>query len=317
MKILVTGAAGFIGTHLTRALLDRGDQVVGLDNFNDFYDPAIKRKNVAGFGDCPGFRLVEGDLRDKDLIFDLFKTESFDSVVHLAAMAGVRPSLEKPDLYFDVNVTGTLNILEGIKQHGKPALVFASSSSVYGGNKKVPFSEEDDVSYPVSPYAASKRANEIMCYTYHHLYALDIFCLRFFTVYGPGQRPEMAIHKFVRRILNGKEIPVFGDGSSKRDYTYIDDIMDGVLKSIDKCKGYRIYNLGESKTITLADLIEKIENEIDVKAKIERFGDQPGDVPATYADISRAREELGYAPSVPIEEGLKRFYAWYKEEFPQ
>ncbi|MFH2001731.1 MAG: NAD-dependent epimerase/dehydratase family protein [Planctomycetota bacterium] len=316
MKILVTGAAGFIGTHVTRALLGRGDEVVGLDNFNDFYDPAIKRKNADSFRDNPGFRLVEGDIRDKRLVFNIFAEESPQAVIHLAAMAGVRPSLEKPDLYFDVNVTGTLNMLEGVKKHGKPLLLFASSSSVYGGNKKVPFSEGDDVSYPVSPYAASKRAGEIMCYTYHHLYALNVFCLRFFTVYGPGQRPEMAIHKFVRRILNHESIPVFGDGSSKRDYTYIDDIMDGVLKALDRCNGYRIYNLGESNTITLSSLIAKIESEIGIKAKIKWLGDQPGDVPATFADITRSCDELGYAPSVPIEEGLKRFYSWYKEEFP-
>ena len=203
-----------------------------------------------------------------------------------------------------------------MKRHGKPALAFASSSSVYGGNKKAPFAEDDDVSYPVSPYAASKRAGEIMCYTYHHLYDLNIFCLRFFTVYGPGQRPEMAIHKFVRRILNGKSIPVFGDGSSKRDYTYIDDIMDGVVKAVDRCKGYRIFNLGESHTITLSELIAAIEKVVGIKANIDRMGDQPGDVPATFADITRSCEELGYAPTVPIEEGLKRFYDWYKEEFP-
>ncbi|MHC4943931.1 MAG: SDR family NAD(P)-dependent oxidoreductase [Planctomycetota bacterium] len=313
MKALVTGAAGFIGSHLVKHLLERGDEVVGLDNFNDYYDPRIKRRNLEPCMDRSSFTLIEGDIRDRALMEKVFAEHNFHAVVHLAAMAGVRPSLERPDLYFDVNVNGTLNILECVKQFGTEKLVFASSSSVYGGNKKVPFSEEDDVSFPVSPYAASKRAGEIMCYTYHHLYGLNIYSLRFFTVYGPGQRPEMAIHKFVRRILKGEPIPMFGDGSSRRDYTYIDDIMDGVLKALDRCEGYRIYNLGESRTVKLSDLVARIESECGKKAVIERLGDQPGDVPQTYADIERARSELGYAPSVPIEEGLKRFMAWYRE----
>jgi UDP-glucuronate 4-epimerase len=313
VKALVTGAAGFIGSHLVKHLLERGDEVVGLDNFNDYYDPRIKRRNLEPCMDRSSFTLIEGDIRDRALMEKVFAEHNFHAVVHLAAMAGVRPSLERPDLYFDVNVNGTLNILECVKQFGTEKLVFASSSSVYGGNKKVPFSEEDDLSFPVSPYAASKRAGEIMCYTYHHLYGLNIYSLRFFTVYGPGQRPEMAIHKFVRRILKGEPIPMFGDGSSRRDYTYIDDIMDGVLKALDRCEGYRIYNLGESRTVKLSDLVARIESECGKKAVIERLGDQPGDVPQTYADIERARSELGYAPSVPIEEGLKRFMAWYRE----
>jgi UDP-glucuronate 4-epimerase len=313
VNILITGAAGFIGSRLARALLDRGDTVVGLDNFNDFYDPRIKRDNVETLGSSPRFRLLEGDIRDCAFLDGAFSSASPDAVVHLAAMAGVRPSLERPGLYFDVNVNGTLNILECVKAFGVPRLLFASSSSVYGGNKKIPFAEEDDVSHPVSPYAASKRAGEIMCYTYHHLYGLNIHCLRFFTVYGPGQRPEMAIHKFVRRMHEGRAIPVFGDGSSRRDYTYIDDILDGVLRSLERCEGYRIYNLGESNTIALATLIDRIEALTGLEAKIDRKGDQPGDVPVTFADIQRAREELGYAPSVPIEEGLKRFLAWYRE----
>jgi UDP-glucuronate 4-epimerase len=311
VRVLVTGAAGFIGSHITGALLDRGDEVVCIDNFNDYYDPALKRGNVGSFLDSDRFRLVEGDIRDVDLLNRTFKTLEPDAVIHLAAMAGVRPSLEEPKTYFDVNVNGTLNILECVKAYGKPRLLFASSSSVYGGNKKVPFSEEDDVSCPVSPYAASKRAGEIMCYTYHHLYELAIHCLRFFTVYGPRQRPEMAIHKFTRLINEGLEIPVFGDGSSRRDYTYIDDILDGVLKSLDRCEGYRIYNLGESRTTTLASLIGFIEVHTGIRAKISHLDDQPGDVPVTYADIRRAREELGYDPRVPIEEGLKRFIDWY------
>lgn len=311
MKILLTGAAGFIGSHLAEALLRRGDEVVGLDNFNDYYDPRIKHRNIEPFLEMDAFRLKEGDIRDADLMEHLFREHAPDAVIHLAAMAGVRPSLEEPKLYFDVNVNGTLNILECVRRFGSPRLLFASSSSVYGGNKKVPFCEDDDVSRPVSPYAASKRAGEIMCYTFHHLYKIRVHCLRFFTVYGPRQRPEMAIHKFVRRILEGRTIPLFGDGSSRRDYTYIDDILDGVLKSLDRCEGYRIYNLGESKTITLAELIRLIEEATGMEAKIDRLDDQPGDVPATFADIQRARSELGYTPSVSIEEGLKRFLDWY------
>jgi len=313
LKILITGAAGFIGSKLTEALIRRGDEIVCIDNFNDFYDPQIKRKNIEPFLDTKAFELVGGDIRNLELVDDVFKKTEPEAVVHLAAMAGVRPSLEAPNIYFDVNVTGSLNILQSIRKYGKPKLCFASSSSVYGGNKKVPFSEEDDVSRPVSPYAASKRAAEIMCYTFHHLYDLPIHCHRFFTVYGPGQRPEMAIHKFVRRILLGKPLPMFGDGGSKRDYTYIDDILDGVIKSLDQCEGYRIYNFGESSTISLADLITLIEKTIGKKAQIERHDDQPGDVPITFADITRAKEELGYDPKVSVVEGLKRFFDWYKE----
>ena len=315
MKILITGAAGFIGSHLAEALTARGDRVTGLDNFNDYYDPAIKRANVAGLLKGDRFRLVEGDIRDTELLPRLFAEDAPDAVVHLAAMAGVRPSLEDPRTYFDVNVNGTLNVLECARRFGKPRLLFASSSSVYGGNEKVPFHEEDDVSRPVSPYAASKRAGEIMCYTFHHLYGLRIHCLRFFTVYGPRQRPEMAIHKFTRHLLDGREITLFGDGSSRRDYTYIDDILDGVVKSLDRCEGYRIYNLGESRTVSLSDLMARLEEVTGKRARIRRLPDQPGDVPLTYADIRRAREELGYAPSVPLEEGLRRFLLWYGTAF--
>ena len=311
MKVLITGAAGFIGSHLADALVARGDRVVGLDNFNDYYDPRIKDRNIEALKGNDAFEIVKGDTRDADLVNGLFERTRPDGVIHLAAMAGVRPSLENPNLYFDVNVNGSLNILEAVRRFGKPKLCFASSSSVYGGNKKVPFSEEDDVSYPVSPYAASKRANEIMCYTYHHLYGLDIHCHRFFTVYGPRQRPEMAIHKFVRRVYRGDPIPMFGDGFSRRDYTYVDDILDGVIKSLDRCSGYRIYNFGESNTITLKDLIAAVEKATGKTANIERHPDQPGDVPATFADVTRAKSELDYAPRVPVEEGIARFVKWY------
>lgn len=312
MKILITGAAGFIGSHLAEALLARGDAVVGVDNFNDYYDPRIKRSNVGPFLDREGFRLAEGDIRDEAFLTGTFEAHAPDAVVHLAAMAGVRPSLEDPRTYFDVNVNGTLNVLECVRRFGKPRLLFASSSSVYGGNEKVPFHEDDDVSRPVSPYAASKRAGEIMCYTYHRLYDLRIHCLRFFTVYGPRQRPEMAIHTFTRRLLEGREITLFGDGSSRRDYTYIDDILDGVIKSLDRCTAYRIYNLGESRTVSLATLVGLLEKVTGTRARIRRLPDQPGDVPVTYADIGRAREELGYAPAVSLEEGLDRFLRWYR-----
>ena len=252
-RILVTGGAGFIGSQVARALLARGDEVWILDNFNDFYDPAIKRRNVA---ELEGPNLVEGDIRDREGMARLFAEGRFDAVCHLAAMAGVRPSLEDPLHYQDVNVRGTLVLLEEARRWPGQRFVFASSSSVYGANEDVPFREVDDIHHPVSPYAATKRAGELLCYTHHHLYEIPTTCLRFFTVYGPRQRPEMAIHKFVRHTLEGRPIPFFGDGSTRRDYTYIDDIVDGVVRSIDRCEGYEIYNLGESQTTSLAELVE-------------------------------------------------------------
>ncbi|MBE7507719.1 MAG: GDP-mannose 4,6-dehydratase [Planctomycetia bacterium] len=306
--ILVTGAAGFIGSHLCERLLADGRRVVGLDSFDSFYDPKIKRANIAGCLTNSNFRLVEGDIRDAEVVAAALK--GCDLVVHLAARAGVRPSIEDPLLYQDVNVRGTNVILETMRKLGMKKLVFASSSSVYGNIKKVPFSETDVVDNPISPYAATKKAGELICHAYHHLFGMDITCLRFFTVYGARQRPDLAIHKFAKLILAGKSIPVFGDGSMMRDHTYIDDIIAGVVAAIDHCGGYKIYNLGESRPVSLSDLIAAIERAVGKKAMIERLPLQPGDVHQTYADVSRAKAELGYEPSTEIEAGLAKFAQW-------
>lgn len=311
-KILVTGAAGFIGSHLCERLLAGGRRVVGLDCFDEFYDPSIKRRNVAGCKGNSSFELVEGDIRDSAAVEKALA--GCDLVVHLAARAGVRPSIENPLLYQDVNVRGTNVILEAMRKLGMKKMVFASSSSVYGNNKKVPFSESDVVDNPISPYAATKKAGELLCHTYHHLFGMDIVCLRFFTVYGARQRPDLAIHKFARLILAGKAIPVFGDGSMKRDHTYIEDIIAGVMAAIDRCAGYRIYNLGESRPVSLSDLIAAIERAVGKKAIIDRLPLQPGDVHQTYADVSLAKAELGYEPSTEIDAGLAKFAAWLREE---
>jgi len=310
-RTLVTGGAGFIGSHLCDRLLARGDEVTVLDNFNDAYDPAIKRRNAEALD---GARVVEGDFRDAELVETLFADGDFEVVVHLAAMAGVRPSLLDPLHYYDVNVRGTLNVMEAIRERPEIRYVFASSSSVYGANESVPFRETDDIHHPVSPYAATKRAGELLAYTYHHLYGIPTTCLRFFTVYGPRQRPEMAIHKFVRMILRGEPIPFFGDGSSRRDYTYVDDIVDGVERSIDRCEGYEIYNLGESATTSLSELVAMIGEAVGREPLLDRQPMQPGDVVVTYADVTKARERLGYAPSTAVPDGLARFVAWYHEQ---
>lgn len=309
--ILVTGGAGFIGTHLTRRLLSRGDRVTVLDDFNDFYDPARKRRNVAPLLERSDYRLVEGDIRDEALVNGLFSQGKFDGVVHLAARAGVRPSLEEPILYEDVNCIGTLRLLEAARRHGPDIFIFGSSSSVYGINEKVPFSEADEVNQPISPYATTKRSGELLCYNYHHLYGFRTACLRFFTVYGPGQRPEMAIHKFTALLGSGKTVPMYGDGLSRRDYTYVDDIIDGVVASLDLAPGFEILNLGGADTTSLRDLIHWIAEELAVEPRIDYLPAQPGDVPITYADVSKAARLLGYSPKVPIREGLRRFVAWY------
>lgn len=308
--ILVTGAAGFIGSHLSERLLKEGRRVVGLDCLDDFYDPKIKRANLAACMGNSNFRLVEGDIRDSRAVEDALV--GCDLVVHLAARAGVRPSIENPLLYQDVNIRGTNVILETMRKLGTKKMVFASSSSVYGNNSKVPFSESDVVDNPISPYAATKKAGELICHTYHHLFGMDTTCLRFFTVYGARQRPDLAIHKFSRLIIDGKPIPVFGDGSMMRDHTYIDDIIAGVVAAIDRCHGYHIYNLGESRPVSLSDLISTIENALGKKAIINRLPLQPGDVHQTYADVTRARTELGYNPSTAIEAGIQAFVAWLK-----
>ena len=308
-SVLVTGGAGFIGSHVAEKLLARGDEVTVLDNFNDFYDPALKRENAAAL---KGARVVTGDIRDEGLVAELFLEGSFDAVVHLAAMAGVRPSLQDPLHYADVNVRGTLILLEELRKRPTTRFLFASSSSVYGENEKVPFREDEDIHRPVSPYAATKRAGELLAYTHHHLYGIPTSCLRFFTVYGPRQRPEMAIHKFVDLVHRGKPIPFYGDGSTRRDYTYVDDIVDGVLKALDHCAGYEIYNLGESATTSLSELVALIGETTGLEPALDRQPMQPGDVVVTYADVSKARAKLGYDPRTPVRDGLERFVDWYR-----
>ncbi len=320
MTILVTGAAGFIGSHLCERLVAAGHEVVGVDDFDPFYDPAIKRRNVSGLEGEKGFRLLERDIRDRaglEAALDELGID-IDVVIHLAARAGVRPSIENPEAYTSINVDGTVSLLELARRRGIRRFVFGSSSSVYGNNEKVPFSEEDPVERPISPYAATKRAGELICHTYHHLYDLRIACLRFFTVYGPRQRPDLAIHKFARILSEGRPIPMFGDGTSERDYTYIDDILQGVDGAVawtaDGSPGFEIVNLGESRTTSLSRLIELIGREMGVEPRIERHPMQPGDVMRTFADVSKARELFGYQPSTPVEEGLPRFVEWFQRE---
>ncbi len=310
--ILVTGGAGFIGSHLTERLLERGLSVVCLDDFNDYYDPAFKRANVAPFAANPHWPLVEGDIRDPDLVTEVYRLHGVSATVHLAARAGVRPSIRQPRLYEEVNGVGTLNLLEAAHRWGAYTFIFGSSSSVYGINSKVPFAEDDPITGPVSPYAATKRANELMCYTYHHLYGLKTTCLRFFTVYGPRQRPEMAIYGFTERLVRGEAVPRFGDGTTARDYTYIDDIVAGVLAALDADAEFEIVNLGGSRTTTLSRLIELIASELGVAPRIEELPLQPGDVPITYAEVAKAKRLWGWEPTVPIEEGIHRFVAWYR-----
>ena len=311
MKALVTGAAGFIGSHLCDRLLTLGWEIVGVDNFDDFYDPRIKRDNIASCTVQDKFRLVEADIRDRSAM-DKAITEDVDVIVHLAARAGVRPSIEQPALYADVNINGTVVLLELARQRHVKKFVFASSSSVYGNNQKVPFAEDDNVDYPISPYAATKKAGELICHTYHHLYGIALTCLRFFTVYGPRQRPDLAIHKFARIIEDGQPIPVYGNGTMRRDFTYIDDIINGVIAAIDRCAGYEVYNLGESRPITVNDLIDEIERALGKKAIKEHLPLQPGDVEQTYADVTKAQRHLGYEPSTHIATGLAQFVRWLR-----
>ena len=312
--ILVTGGAGFIGSHLTRRLLGRGDRVTILDDFNDFYDPSRKRANVASFGEGSAVELVEGDIRDRKLVEKVVREGRFDALVHLAARAGVRPSLAEPILYEEVNCIGTLHLLEAARRWGPEIFVFGSSSSVYGINRKVPFAEDDEVNQPISPYATTKRAGELLCFNYHHLYGLKISCLRFFTVYGPAQRPEMAIHKFTNLMANSQPITLFGDGGSSRDYTYVDDIIDGMVAALDLAPGFEILNLGGAETTRLSDLVRWIAEELAVEPNIEYLADQPGDVPTTYADVTKAARLLDYSPKVPIRDGLRRFVEWYRSQ---
>jgi UDP-glucuronate 4-epimerase len=313
-RILVTGGAGFIGSHLVDKLLAEGAwQVSALDNFNDFYEPAVKRANVAPHLDNPDFRLYEADICRAESLREIFAENRFDAVVHLAAWAGVRPSLLNPKLYTEVNVNGTLNLLEAAREAGVRQFVFGSSSSVYGINCKVPFAEDDPIQQPISPYAATKAAGELLCHTFSHLYDLRTVCLRFFTVYGARQRPDLAIHKFSKLIWEGKPLPMFGDGTTRRDYTYIDDVVQGIRAAIDYDRSlYEVFNLGESQTIELKNLIRLLEESLGKKAVIDRQPVQAGDVPLTYADITKARKLLGYNPQTKIEQGILKFVNWFK-----
>jgi UDP-glucuronate 4-epimerase len=312
--ILVTGGAGFIGSHLCEHLLREGHHVICFDNFDNFYDPHIKIKNVEGIRKIfPGpFELFTGDIRNHDHLAEAFKKNRIDLIIHLAAQAGVRPSIAQPLIYQDVNIRGTIVLLEVCKEYGVKDFIFASSSSVYGENQRVPFSEDDLDIQPISPYGATKRAGELLCYSYHHLHGMNIACLRIFTAYGPRQRPEMAIHKFTRLIDRGEKISIYGDGSSRRDYTYIDDLIEGMLAVIHHNRGFEIYNLGESQTTSLKELIGLIEEALGKKANVEMVELQPGDVSITYANITKAKQRLGYHPKIDIKEGIKRFVKWYK-----
>ena len=322
MRILITGGAGFIGSHLCERLIRTGHEPIIVDNFNDFYEPAWKRRNIEEIArtaaDCAGnFILCEGDIRDGEFISAVFAQEKPEAVIHLAAAAGVRPSIENPLFYEEVNVRGTMNLLEAARISGVRPFLFASSSSVYGNNPKVPFAEHDPVDNPISPYAATKKAGELICHTYHHLYGLSVACLRFFTVYGPRQRPDLAISKFTGLVLAGKPIPLFGDGTTSRDYTYISDIVDGIEKALAWVGGpesrYDIFNLGGSRPVELRRLVEIIEAESGAPVVIERLPMQPGDVERTCADTAKSAAILGYQSNTPIEEGIRKFISWYRE----
>jgi len=314
MRILLTGGAGFIGSHLADRLIGRGDEVVVFDDLNDYYDPAVKRANLAGLDGAAGFTFVEGDIREKNLLNDVFAARKFDVVVHLAARAGVRPSVQNPGLYEEVNCGGTLNLLNFSVRKNVARFVFASSSSVYGDSATPPFREDEKIDRPISPYGASKAAGELFCHACHHLHGLPVNVLRFFTAYGPRQRPDMAIHKFTRLIDEGRPIPFFGDGTSERDYTYCDDIIDGVLAAIDRALGFEIINLGESRTTSLAKLVSIIEEKLGKRAVLEKMPSQPGDVKRTYADITKARKLLDYNPSTTVETGIERFVEWFRTQ---
>jgi len=331
MKVLVTGAAGFIGFHLCQRLLERGDEIVGLDNLNDYYDVNLKYARLAQIENEPNFRLIKMDLADREGIAELFRSEGFDRVVNLAAQAGVRYSLINPHAYIDSNLQGFINILEGCRHANVEHLVYASSSSVYGANTSMPFSVHDNVDHPLSLYAASKKANELMAHTYSHLYGLPTTGLRFFTVYGPWGRPDMALFLFTRAILAGEPIDVFNYGKMRRDFTYIDDIVEGVVRTLDhtatsnshwsgatpdpgtSAEPYRLYNIGNNNPVELMYLIEVLEEKLGVKAQKNMLPIQPGDVPATYANVDALSADVGFKPATPIEIGVERFVAWYRE----
>ncbi|MGE0635319.1 MAG: GDP-mannose 4,6-dehydratase [Bacteroidia bacterium] len=314
MKFFITGAAGFIGSNLADKLLANGHNVVAFDNFDSFYHEKIKRQNISEALKSKNYYLIEGDILDNEKLYESLLATFPDIVIHLAAKGGVRPSIENPEAYFQVNVSGTLNLLEAMRNANLKKLIFASSSSVYGNNPKVPFAETDNVDNPISPYAASKKAGELLCHTYHHLHGFDVYCLRFFTVYGPRQRPDLAIHKFFNAILNNQPITIYGDGTTGRDYTYIHDITEGVVSAINKLKGYEIINLGGSQPIILKDLIKRIETTTGIAALINTAEMQQGDVNTTFADIDKARKILGYNPITDINRGLELYYTWLKNQ---
>lgn len=322
--ILVTGGAGFIGSHLVERLLKEGYKVICLDNFNDYYNPKLKEKNISNVLDNPNFELIRGDILDTKLLHHIFKGEGLrtldsgpSTIVHLAAMAGVRASIVSPDLYVDVDVKGTLNLLDMAQMYEIKQFIFASSSSVYGINKKVPFREDDPIQLQISPYAAAKKSAELFCMTYNHLYNIPITILRLFTIYGPRQRPDMAIRKFTCLALKDKHITMFGDGTSKRDYTYVSDCIDGFISSLKNPMDFEIFNIGSGKTIQLKELIELIGRATGKEIKIEHLDNQVGDVPITFSDITKARKLLGYEPEVSIEKGVRTFVEWYKNEYKE
>ena len=317
MNFLVTGGVGFIGSHVCERLLEAGHAVCALDDLNDFYDPAIKQSTLRELQSrAQSFSFVHADITNRGELDEIFGSMAFDQIIHLAARAGVRPSLENPALYQRVNVEGTVNVLEAARERGVNKITIASSSSVYGVNSKVPFSEADPIFNAISPYAASKLGCEALGHVYHHVHGMDVCMLRFFTVYGPRQRPDLAIHKFARLMQSGQPIPVFGDGNTSRDYTYVDDTVDGVIAATEKEFGYEIINLGESQTVELDRLIELLEQAMGVKAEINRQPAQPGDVPITFANIEKAQRLLGYNPQVKIEDGIPRFIEWFRQQNP-
>lgn len=313
MKLLVTGAAGFIGSHTVDRLLERGDDVVGLDDFNDGYDPALKRRNISRAEALERFTLVEGDVRDPALVSRLLREGRFDAIVHLAARAGVRPSIQQPVLYESANIAGLLNLLDAAVRNGRPHFVFASSSSVYGLSPRLPWREDDPVDCPVSPYAVTKRAGELMCQSFQRNQGLDACCLRLFTVYGPRQRPDMAIARFFRAVLAGEPVTVYGDGSAVRDFTYVDDIVSGLLAAVDRRLSRETVNVGGARTVTLLELVEMIGRITGTSPRILFAASQPGDVPATWADNTRARELLGRVPETRLAAGLEEYHRWLTE----
>ncbi|MBT3221231.1 MAG: NAD-dependent epimerase/dehydratase family protein [Proteobacteria bacterium] len=314
MRVLITGSAGFIGSAVAEDLVAQGMDVVGIDNFDPYYDRSLKEDNLTTLNKASNFSFVEGDIRSKDQIGNLSRS-TWDVIVHLAAKAGVRPSIEDPLGYDQTNITATMHLLElAAKQKNPPRFVFASSSSVYGNNKKLPFSETDPVDHPISPYAATKKAGELLCHTYHHLYGLPVHCLRFFTVFGPRQRPDLAINKFTRLFLSGKPIQMYGDGTSSRDYTYIDDIALGVRKAVERCSGYEVINLGSRQPISLREMIQVVAQACDVVPTIEELPMQPGDVNHTFADTDKAERLLDHKPQVTFEDGIQAFVNWFRQQ---